>query len=60
MKVVINPDKCILSGECIKVCPQKAIFIKEGKAAIDYDKCDSDGMCISACPQTAIKLVESD
>ena len=37
MKVIINPDKCKLSGECIKVCPQKAIFVKDGKAVIDYE-----------------------
>ena len=60
IKVVINPDKCKLSGECIKVCPQKAIFIKDGKASIDYEKCDSDGICIPACPQGAITTVESD
>ena len=60
MKIIINPDKCKLSGECIKVCPQKAIFIKDGKAAIDYEKCDLDGMCVPACPLDAIKLVESE
>ena len=59
MKIIINPDKCKLSGECIKVCPQKAIFVKDGKAVIDYEKCDLDGMCVPACPQDAIELVES-
>ena len=59
MKITINPDKCELSGECIKVCPQKAIFVKDGKAVIDYEKCDLDGMCVPACPQDAIELVES-
>jgi len=59
-KVIINPDKCKLSGECIKVCPQKAIFVKDGKAVIDYEKCDADGMCVPACPQGAITLVESE
>jgi Fe-S-cluster-containing hydrogenase component 2 len=60
MKIIINPDKCKLSGECIKVCPQKAISVKDGKAVIDYKKCDADGMCVPACPQDAIKLVESE
>ena len=60
MKVIINPDKCKLSGECIKVCPQKAIFVKDGKTVIDYERCDADGMCVPACPQDAIKLVESE
>ncbi|KPJ56183.1 MAG: ferredoxin [Deltaproteobacteria bacterium DG_8] len=60
MKVIIDSEKCRLSGECIKVCPQKAIFVKNGKAVIDYKKCDSDGMCISVCPEGAIKIIESD
>jgi ferredoxin len=60
MKVIINPDKCKLSGECIKVCPQNAISVKDNKAVIDYKKCDSDGICIHACPESAIELVESD
>ena len=60
MKIIIDPNKCKLSGECMKVCPQKAISIKDGKAAIDYEKCDSDGMCITVCPEGAIKIVEAD
>ncbi len=59
IKVVINQDKCKLSGECIKVCPQKAISLKDGKTSIDYEKCDSDGMCIPACPEDAITTVKS-
>ena len=59
-KVVINHDKCKFSGECIKVCPHKAILVKDGKASIDYEKCDSDGICIPACPEGAITTVESD
>jgi len=60
MKIIIDPDKCKLSGECIKVCPQNAISIKDGRAVIDYEKCDADGMCIPACPEDAIKLIELD
>lgn len=60
MKVIINPDKCKLSGECMKVCPQKAIFVKDGKAVIDYERCDADGMCVPACPQDAISLVAAE
>ena len=60
MKIIINPDKCKLSGECIKVCPQKAISIIDSTAVIDYKKCDTDGMCIPTCPQHAITLVESE
>ena len=57
-KVVIDPEKCKLSGECMKVCPEKAIYVKDGKAVIDYDKCTLDGICIPACPKGAIRAVE--
>ncbi len=60
IKIVINQDTCKLSGECIKVCPQKAISVKDGKTSIDYKKCDSDGICIPACPEGAITTVKSD
>lgn len=60
IKVVIYQDKCKLSGECIKVCPQKAISVKDSKTSIDYEKCDSDGICIPTCPEGAITTVESD
>ena len=58
VKVVIDAEKCRLSGECMKVCPEKAIYVKDGKAVIDYDKCILDGICIPACPNEAIQLVE--
>ncbi len=56
-QVVVDPETCVLSGECFKVCPRKAISIKAGKAWIDPEKCDLDGVCIPACPKGAIKLV---
>jgi NAD-dependent dihydropyrimidine dehydrogenase PreA subunit len=55
-RVVVDPRKCVLSGECFKVCPQKAISIRDGKAWIDPSKCDLDGVCIPACPKGAICL----
>lgn len=58
MRVFIDPKKCRLSGECMKVCPEKAIFVKNGKAVIDDEKCDLDGICIPACPERAIRFIE--
>ena len=59
-KVVIDNQKCRLSGECVKACPQKAISILEGNTTIDYGKCDADGICIPACPEGAIQMIETD
>ena len=58
MKIVIDEQKCMGSGECIKACPEKAIYLVEGKAVIDNSKCDADGICIPACVNSAISLQE--
>ena len=57
VRVIIDPEKCRLSGECMKICPEKAITVKNGKAFIDQEKCDGDGICIPACPHQAIRLM---
>jgi len=60
VKVVVLPEKCTLSGECMKVCPLGAISVRDGKAFIDQDKCDGDGICLPACPNAAIRVVDED
>ena len=52
--IIVDHTKCTGSGECIKVCPLKAISLAAGKAVIDLEKCDLDGICIPACPNSAI------
>lgn len=54
LRIVVNPDKCKLSGRCMAVCPRGAIYAEDGRAAIDDEKCDLDGICIAACPNGAI------
>ena len=56
MKIVIDGQKCLGSGECAKICPAKAISLVDGKAVIDKIKCDEDGICIPACVNSAISL----
>ena len=58
MKIIVNRDKCRGSGECVKVCPQDAIFLVDGVANVDESKCDFDGICIPACPHGAISFSE--
>ena len=58
MKIVVDREKCRGSGECVKACPEDAISIVDGVAAIDESKCDLDGICIPACPHGAIGFSE--
>jgi nitroreductase/NAD-dependent dihydropyrimidine dehydrogenase PreA subunit len=48
-------SKCINCLNCSKVCPIKAIGVKNNKAAfIREDNCISCGQCISVCPTKAV------
>ncbi|SMP14142.1 4Fe-4S dicluster domain-containing protein [Desulfurobacterium pacificum] len=54
----INTDKCTGCGECVKVCPQNCIELKEqnGKLVaviVDMESCIGDGMCRLVCPEDA-------
>ena len=60
MKIVIDKSLCCASGECVKVCPEKAISIVDGAAVLDHSKCDLDGICIPACPYGAIGYDEGE
>lgn len=52
---------CNNCGECIKVCPRKAISNQGNKILIDEKKCDLCGACIETCNKLkeAIKLAPS-
>lgn len=56
---VIDPDICMGSLSCLKVCPEGDILgVIDGKAAlIDASACIGHGKCASECPVDAIKLV---
>lgn len=51
-----NPKVCIGFGDCVKVCPQEAIIIRDGKAVIT-SLCNGCGKCIDFCPEKLISLV---
>jgi len=50
------PEKCTGCGKCIRVCPKKAIIIKEKKSKIDRDLCIGCFECMHACPEHAIDI----
>jgi len=59
-KIVVDPQLCRGSGECVRACPHGAIELVAGKAVINHDRCDLDGICIPACPYGAIRLDEEE
>jgi thioredoxin reductase/NAD-dependent dihydropyrimidine dehydrogenase PreA subunit len=59
MHPVIDLDRCIGSGACVAVCPEKAVIgIVRGQAKlINPLACVGHSACVDACPVDAIKLV---
>lgn len=55
---VVDNNRCINSGACIKACPEHDILgIRNGKATIiNAAQCIGHGACFRACPMDAISL----
>ena len=49
---------CNGCGQCIEVCPQKALSLEEGTGALNIDRtlCDNCGTCVPACPRQALTI----
>lgn len=54
-KPVVDPDACTGCQNCIPVCPEMAIEMRDDKAFIMAEKCANCRSCIPACPSAAIK-----
>lgn len=51
----LGKQTCIGYGDCMKACPQNAIFMENGKAVVS-DLCSGCGKCVDACPISIISL----
>jgi electron transport complex protein RnfB len=54
-KPVVDQDACTGCQECLPVCPEQAIEMRDDKAFILSEKCTNCRVCIPACPVDAIK-----
>ena len=56
---LIDPDRCIGSGACVRACPEKVVLgIVAGRAKlVNPLGCVGHGACEAACPVNAITLV---
>ncbi len=48
---------CEGCGQCVKVCRQNALSLKDNKAVVDSNKCILCGYCSRYCKQFCIKIV---
>ena len=53
---LIDQNRCVGCGECLRVCPAGAITIANKKASIDKQKCIRCFCCQEFCPQGVIEV----
>jgi len=51
---------CCGCDNCIIVCPENAIIVKDGQYIVDQWRCSLCMLCAQACPDEVIKLKERD
>ena len=47
---------CLGFGDCVRICPEDAISIKDGIAVVDQKKCVGCAMCAKECPNHLISM----
>ena len=47
---------CLGFGDCVNVCPENAISIKDGIAVVNENACIGCGMCAKECPNNLIVI----
>jgi Na+-translocating ferredoxin:NAD+ oxidoreductase RNF subunit RnfB len=48
---------CLALGDCVRVCPTKAIVLKEERIYVDINKCIGCGNCVRVCPRSLFEFV---
>lgn len=60
--VMLNPDRCDHSAECVRACPTQAITLDDdlenqrARWEVNHALCLFCGLCEEACPRGAIAL----
>lgn len=57
VRPVLDSRRCTACGLCVKVCPRKAVVLKEDRYAVfTLEKCIGCAQCIGLCPEVALDI----
>ena len=51
---------CIGLGDCVAVCPEQAIVLKDGIAKVISSDCLGCGLCAKTCPHGVIRIMKAE
>ncbi|MDE6274647.1 MAG: 4Fe-4S binding protein [Clostridiales bacterium] len=51
---------CLGDGNCVRICPETAICLKDKCANVDPDHCTSCGSCLNVCPKHLFERIPAD
>jgi nitroreductase/NAD-dependent dihydropyrimidine dehydrogenase PreA subunit len=57
---VIDRERCIGCGECVRVCPSQTLEMQSGKAAVTGARSLACGHCAAVCPVEAVRVEALD
>jgi nitroreductase/Pyruvate/2-oxoacid:ferredoxin oxidoreductase delta subunit len=57
---VIDRERCIGCGECVRVCPSQTLTLQDGKAAVTGEHSLGCGHCAAVCPVEAVRVEALD
>lgn len=55
-ELLYTPEKCLLDGNCVAVCPEKCFSIRENRHFFDRSKCILCGKCADKCFPGVLKM----
>ncbi len=59
--ILIDSERCIGCGSCVRLCPMGYLTMEEKKASIrERRRCIACGHCVATCPRQAVSLCFSD
>lgn len=57
---VVDRERCIGCGECVRVCPSRTLTLQDGKAAVTGEHSLGCGHCAAICPVEAVRVEALD